>query len=177
MSDVSLEDIEDVFRQHGVTTPEFTLNGLRTYARVVSVYDGDTMKCIIPVFNTFFKFNVRLSGIDTCEMKSKKTEAKVLAIRARDRLINLVTGGKTNISMTEKTETKKDITNILENDVFLVWLHCLELDKYGRTICNIYASPNSNVSFSDILIEEHLAYVYEGETKLSEEEQVKLLWK
>ena len=177
MSNVSLVHIEDVFRQHGVTTPEFTLNGLQTYARVVSVYDGDTVKCIIPVFNTYFKFNVRLSGIDTCEMKSKKTEAKVLAIRARDRLISLVTGGKINISVTEKTETKKDITNILENEVFLVWLHCLELDKYGRTICNIYSSPDSNVSFSDILISEHLAYVYEGETKLSEDEQVKLLWK
>ena len=37
-------------------TDEFSLNNLFIDVRVVSIYDGDTCTCILPLFNNFYKF-------------------------------------------------------------------------------------------------------------------------
>ena len=84
------------------------------------------------------------------------------AIRARDRLFELVTNSKVN--------TKNDIKKLLETDVYLVWVECCNKDKYGRTLANIYKDNDKAKSFSEILLEEKLAYKYEGKTKLSDED-------
>ncbi len=161
---------KEAFRQYGGSTPYFSLKDTKTYARVTSVYDGDTIHVVIPIFNTFYKFPVRLSGIDTCEIKSKNAENKEKALRARNRLFELVTNKPLDASL----KTKKDLDKYLESDVFLLWLHCLEFDKYGRLLANVYKSAeDSTTSFSDMLINEKLAYSYDGGTKLTEDDQLK----
>ena len=163
---------KELFDNFDISTPEFSLNHLKTYARVVSVYDGDTIKCIIPIFDHFFKFHVRLMGIDTCEIKSKQHDNKDLAVSARNRLIHLITHGASD---TTPLDSKHDIEHFLNQNTFLVWLHCLEFDKYGRVLANIYSDPESTVNFSDILVQEHLAYYYDGGTKLTESQQIDAL--
>lgn len=156
------------FKQYGGNTPELSINGTNTYGRVVDIYDGDTLKIVLPTHNSFYKFTIRLSGIDTCEIKSKNIELKNYGIKARNKIFKLIT----DIDLSESI-TKNEIKNILDSDVYLVWIECLNTDKYGRVLANIYKDKNMK-SFSNILLDEKLAYNYEGKTKMSDDEQQKL---
>lgn len=164
-------NVKQVFKQYGGATPTFSLNGIKALARVVDVYDGDTVTLVLEVNGAFLKFKTRLMGIDACEMKSKTSQSKELAVKARNKLFDLVTGQKHDVPVVNK----KDIAILLEKEVYLVWVHCSNFDKYGRLLAEIFASPKSTKSFSSIIIQESLAYKYEGDTKLTEEQQVKLL--
>lgn len=158
------------------STPFFTLNGKKMYCRVVNVYDGDTITVVINIFDGFYKFSVRMNGIDTCELKSKNEKNKELACFARSRLISLITNK--DISETTLLKDRRMINNFLNKNVYCVWIECLDFDKYGRLLANIYKSDNSltpSESFSSILLKEKLAYTYTGETKLTEEEQLNTL--
>jgi endonuclease YncB( thermonuclease family) len=149
------------FKQYGGSTPELSFNGFKSYGRLIDIYDGDTIKVILPIFDSYYKFTIRLNGIDTCEIRSKDKVLQDNALKARDRLFELLTNNKVN--------TKNDIKNILESDVHLVWVECCNKDKYGRILANIYKNKDTEKSVSEILLEEKLAYKYEGKTKLSED--------
>lgn len=155
------------FAAHGLDTPEFSLNGVRTYARCVDVYDGDTCKLVMSVHGRFYKFPVRLHGIDCSELTSRDDANKARAVAARDRLIQLVT----NAAELPRVKTKKDVRRLLDDDVHVVWVECFQHDRYGRVLANLYAVEGDTVSFSDVLVEERLAYGYSGDAKLSEEAQ------
>lgn len=173
---MSKEHNVDDFREWGIKTPLFTLCGTSGWCRVISVYDGDTIKCVIPVFGGYYKFNTRINGIDTCEIRSKTSENKTLALRARDRVINLITGKMTeNMGNTGNTWSKSEIDKIFEDDVYLVWIHCGEFDKYGRILVDVKINPDDKDTISDILIREGLAYRYSGNTKMTEAEQLEVL--
>lgn len=131
-------------------TSLFNLNGTKCYTKVLHITDGDTIKVAIYLFNNYYKFNVRLNGIDTCETKSKNDKNKELGIKAKERLKDLI-----------------------ENKI--IWIKCYNFDKYGRLLADIYQDDQELKSYSDILLEEKLAYKYEGKTKLTEEEQISLL--
>ena len=57
-----------------------------------------------------------------------------------------------------------------------MWIECVDFDKYGRLLTNVFLNKEDDKSISDILLEEKLAYKYNGDTKLTEEEQIKLLY-
>lgn len=153
---------------HNRDTPMFSLNGIKTYVRVVDILDGDTINCIIPLHGSYYKFNIRLNGIDTCETKSKNDMNKKLAMTARDLLFELITNKK-GIEL-----SKKEISDILDENVYLVWIECLNFDKFGRVLAKVSKNETSD-SFSSVLINKKLAYEYHGEKKLTEEEQLLLL--
>ena len=163
----SEEFLMNEFKKYDDKTPNFSLYGKNTLGRVVDILDGDTIKIIIPLFDSFYKFTIRLNGIDTCEIKSHNEETKNLGIKAKIRLVELICN-KTNI------KEKNEIKTLLNNNVFLIYVKCYNFDKYGRLLCDISKSYKST-SFSDILLEEKLAYKYTGKTKLNEEEQQALL--
>lgn len=149
------------FRQYGGSTPVLSLNGLKSYGRLIDIYDGDTIKVILPFLNSYYKFTIRLSGIDTCEIKSSDKLLQENGIKARNRIFELLTKNSIN--------SKNEIKNILESDVYLIWVECLNNDKYGRILANIYTDKNTTQNISEILLEEKLAYKYEGKKKLSNE--------
>ena len=99
-------------------------------AKVISVYDGDTCRADIELgFGTTLKNKtIRLSGIDTAEIRS---EDKENAIKARDRLRELILGKEVTI------QTMKDRTG-----------------KYGRIIATIYLD---DMNVNEVLVEEGLA--------------------
>ena len=161
--------MEEIFKKYDDdSTPSFNFNGINCYARVVNITDGDTCKVVINFCNNFYKIVVRLNNIDTCETKSKVDANKDLGLKAKMRLFNLITNK-------EQTSDKKEIKKALTNDVYLIWIKCYDFDKYGRVLGDIYLNKDDSKSMSDILIEEKLAYIYTGKTKLLEEDQVKLL--
>jgi len=156
---------------HGTTAPIFTLDGQAMYGRLVGLYDGDTATVALPIFGTVYKFNVRLSGIDTPEMRSKLPEVRIQAIRARNRLLQLA---GLNIGLDDDLK-KKDIMAMLESANYIVWVVCGEQEKYGRTLCKLYKDNFASESFAETLIREKYAYAYGGGTKRSEQDQMATL--
>ena len=140
------------------SAPTFALRGVYT-ARVVSLHDGDTFSCVIPFVDSFYKFSIRLNGIDTAEMTSKDLILKSKALLARNRLFGLLTG--------EHLDTldwrKSDFDKYFESHYTTVLMNCKDTDKYGRILADV-----SN--YSDLLVSEKLAYRYDGGTKLNDDE-------
>jgi len=127
-------------------TNKFSLNGYKTFAKCVHVYDGDTVHVVfkMPSSNDCYKWVIRIMGIDTPEIKSKNTYEKQLAVKARDFLRNL----------------------ILDK---MIIIECLDFDKYGRLLGNLYIEGNEK-SISNMMIEKGFAKAYDGGTKIKWEE-------
>jgi len=167
-----MHNIINQFINHDISTPYFKLTGTNTYARLVDIHDGDTIKVVIPLFNNFYKFNVRLNGIDTCELKSHNMENKNKAIQARNKICELI-NEKWKNKKEFKLDTQKEIKEYLNSFVCLVYIKCYDFDKYGRLLADVYINyDNPIIHLSDILLNENLAYKYDGGTKLSEKDQL-----
>lgn len=112
-------------------------------ANVVDVYDGDTMTVDIDLgFSmSLKKLKVRLTGIDTAEMKSKDPELKKKATAARDWLREQCLGKQ-------------------------VFLESAGLDKYGRWLGKVYTAEG--ICCNEELVRMGLALGYDGGTKNQE---------
>lgn len=128
------------------------------YARVISVYDGDTITvghksvsntcCCCPcIFRSkIFKYKVRLNGIDSPELRSNHVDEKAVAYMA-----------------------KKHLTSVISGKV--VKLKVVGYDKYGRVLADV--SYNS-LNISEHMIDVGLAVEYDGKKK-QEVDWMKLL--
>ena len=122
--------------------PLFTLSGVKTNAKIVHVYDGDTVHGVILLNNKPKKFKIRMLGYDSPEMKpplkqENREEEKRAAI-----------------------EAKNAISNLILNKV--VGIHFFEFDKYGRPLAEIYVD---RVKVNDWMMENGHGYPYDGKTK------------
>ena len=165
------------FKYFNNDTPIFTMNGMKTYARVVNVIDGDTLSLVIPLFDKYFKFSVRIYGIDTCEIHSNDTEIKEKGLKAKYRVIEMLSKKdvKDVLCISRKQIIFDNLSELQSLDLFnnnmsIVWIECLDFDKYGRLLANVFFD-NKTKSIADILVSEKLAYRYDGGTKLTEEQQ------
>lgn len=101
------------------------------YGKVIKVYDGDTITIATPLFNgdtspyiKTYRFNLRLRGINTPEIKTKDKDEKEIALEARDFLSFLV----------------MDKIVKLEN---------VDIEKYGRILCDVYVQDtNTHVNLA-----------------------------
>ena len=113
-------------------------------AQVIKVYDGDTFTIgakLDKKQKQFYRFSVRVKGIDCPEMKTKNQDEKEVATIAKERVTELIMN---------KTVILKNIT----------------YDKYGRICANVFFEKDGGVfSLSDVLIAEHLAVEDYGKTK------------
>ena len=108
--------------------------------KVVKVYDGDTITIAtkLPYENSpYYRFSVRLKGIDCPEIKTKNKEEKECATIARDFLREI---------LMDKIVILKEV----------------ELEKYGRILADVYLN-DQNISL--LLCEKKLAVKYDGGTK------------
>jgi endonuclease YncB( thermonuclease family) len=143
-----INEIEEIdFTKCSIHTPEFTLHGLNTRCRLVDIIDGDSISVVIPVFNNLYKWSVRLSGIDTCEMRSKNEKTRDLAIKARDALLELVIKDKSHYN-----QTRREIHEILDKNLVIVFVECLDFDKYGRLLANVFFDKINFLVIADIFV-------------------------
>lgn len=163
------------FKNYDINTSEFTLDGSFLPGRLVDIIDGDSLVIILPVFNSYYKYHVRINGIDTCEMKSKNQDNKTLALQARLELLCLITQGTNQEQEYDINITRTDIKRILNESVFLIYLECKDFDKYGRLLADVYTNKTKTIMLSQHLLDKHLAYVYTGATKLKETEQLDIM--
>lgn len=143
----------------------------RHLARVIDIYDGDTITVAIIHKKIVFQYNVRIYGIDTPELKykglNKQTEnqdtpeikrlkeLRAKGFAAKDRLVRLI--------------------GECPND--LVYLDCRGREKYGRLLADVWPAervgvclscwPANNIragkkTFADILIAEGHGVPYTG---------------
>jgi len=147
---------------------EFSLNNVKMYGKPVYVYDGDTLYIVFDINNQLIKFNCRMMGIDSPEIIPKnitdKTRRDVeikLAIRSRNYLIEQIT--KKNYQ--NQTTNKLEIKEYLAKSENLVWVHCLEFDKYGRLLVELYSDPQQIKSINQKMVDDKMAIQYDGGTK------------
>lgn len=132
-----------------IDTPKFSLKGYKTYGKCVKVYDGDTIHAIfkMPNSNDCYKWIIRLNGIDTPEIKSANTNEKECA-----------------------KQIKKYLSDLILNK--LIVIDCLEFDKYGRLLANVYFQDEL---INNTLIQKGYAKVYDGGHKSEwQDDQLKL---
>ena len=119
----------------------FSLEGRKCLAKVVSVYDGDTVKLVFPLTDKeperLFKWNCRLINVDTPELRTKNLKEKEFGKKVRDIL-------------REKILNK------------VVTVSCLDFDKYGRLLTELFIGEES---VNNWLIENEYAKKYDGGKK------------
>jgi micrococcal nuclease len=118
-------------------TPMFSLNGFKTDAKVVKVYDGDTVHVVFFIFDKYYKWICRILNVDTPELRTKNEEEKKKGYEVRDKLRELIL---------DKT----------------VQLDCHEFDKYGRLLVDIKIDE---IRVDEWLITNGYAKKYDGGTK------------
>ena len=113
--------------------------------KVVKVYDGDTITVAskLPFIDSpIYRFSVRLSGLDTPELKTSNINEKKHAIIARDALSELINGK-------------------------IVHLHNVSTEKYGRLLADIYID---DIHVNQWMIDQKYGVAYDGGTKLRDKQ-------
>lgn len=134
-------DLHKLLKMDKDSLDYFTLNGYSNYGKVVDVYDGDTCSIIMSWEGKYRKFKCRCYGYDSPEMKPR------LNVENREEIINKAKAAK---------ERFKELTDEI------VCVKCLEFDKYGRLLVNIY---KNNTHINNTMVKEGHGYVYHGGTK------------
>ena len=155
------ESVKEALVPYDNTTPAWSFNGQLLIAKVVDVYDGDTITVVFPHANGIYKFKVRLDGIDACERISNDPEKKKLALAARNRILQLI-GIDVGLDLF-KEWSNKEVVDMLKIRPCFVSLTCKHFDKYGRILADVATENDS--SLSKVLINESLACYYDGGTK------------
>jgi endonuclease YncB( thermonuclease family) len=108
--------------------------------KVIKVYDGDTITIASKIPGTalpVYRFRVRLSGIDSAEIKGETDSEKKLAIEARDALHNLIFGK-------------------------IIKLQNIGTEKYGRILADIYID---DLHVNKWMLDNNFAIPYDGGKK------------
>ena len=130
-------------------TPLMSLEGNTYTAKVVYIYDGDTMHVVFREFGHLFRWNCRVMNVDTPEIRTKNDAEKELGYKVRDIL-------------REKFQDK------------IVTVETHEFDKYGRLLIDIIFDNNGkSTKLSEWLIENEYAYRYGGGTKSNQFKNMK----
>lgn len=157
---IRIENMND-FADCSIHTPPFSLQGFQAWARVVDIYDGDTLTVVMRApADKFHKFHVRIAGIDTAEMKEEKMCSHGLACMAKMEVVRMITGRQTDTNMIKH---RKDMVKLLEENIYLVEVDCGPFDKYGRLLANVRTSDGVNIG--PTLMEGGLANAYDGGKK------------
>lgn len=142
----NVQDTMDLLQRTKQNTPLFSLEGREFDAKVVYIYDGDTMHVVFKVFGEYHRWNCRITGVDTPELRTKNETEKQFGYKVRD-------------IIREKLMDK------------LVRVKCGEFDKYGRLLLDVYMPDEHRTegketeTLSEWLIENKYAYSYDGGTK------------
>lgn len=126
--------------------PFFSLQGQTMNCKVIDIYDGDTCTIVLPLFDTCYKFKLRMYGYDTAEMKPKKN------VENREEKKELA------------KKHKQFFSDLVLNKV--VRIECLDWDKYGRLMGKLYTSvDDQDICVNDYMVENGMGYAYFGGTK------------
>jgi len=112
--------------------------------KVIKVYDGDSITIAAKPYENYpiYRFSVRLSGIDTPELRTRNENEKKHAIIARD-------------ALSEKILDK------------IVTLKNVESEKYGRVLADVYLGDEN---ICEWMVANNYGVQYGGKTKVKPKE-------
>ena len=128
-------------------TPKFSLDGEIKVCKVVDIYDGDTCRVVFNHNGIINKWNIRMNGYDTPEMRPSKS------LPNRDEIKK------------KAIESKMYLKSLIMNEEQLVYLKCGGFDKYGRLLGEIYVNKEDILSVNQQMINNNYGYEYHGGTK------------
>lgn len=145
--------MRDVYHQHKLTEASdaiaaYSLNGLKCYAKLVKVYDGDTFKACIFHANEIKKITFRPLGYDTPELRPPK----------------IIPNRESHVELAK--EARKHFIHLCGGEFAYVFVHCYHNDKYGRVLVNVFKNRYSMKSINDMMLESKYAKPYDGKTKI-----------
>lgn len=123
-----------------------------TRAKILDIYDGDTVIIGAVIDNTVYKFNARIYGIDCDEIKSPIVSEALNAKLAKEYLSHLILGKIVDINV---------LNNKYENIPGTTKTSKIT-EKYGRLLVQIDIDEKS---IANEMIEKQLARPYFGKTK------------
>lgn len=88
----------------------------------VKIYDGDTIWAAAIVDGKCFRFNIRMYGYDSPELRSKNPDEKLAAVTARDALASKI-----------------------EGKLVTVHIHNIK-EKFGRLLCTLYDDQGNDIN-------------------------------
>jgi endonuclease YncB( thermonuclease family) len=144
--------------------PVFSLNKYEGYAKITSVYDGDTFNAVIRKHGRVLKFKFRTLGYDSPEMKpllstSRRNDHIYMAKLARDMF-------KEECGFDDREHSRQWNPFICNNKVNgWIWMQCGKNDKYGRTLVTVYRRKGDSLSVNAKMIASGIVNVYDGGTK------------
>lgn len=132
---------------------KFTFNGLITKAKIIDVYDGDTVTLVFYYGNQPIKDSFRMYGYDSPEIKPPKT------------LPNRELHVKAGLYVKEYLKTQ-----ILNK---IMWVKFCQEEKFGRLMGELYyINPNNEQKFigdeiniNNMMIQKGYGKLYHGEAK------------
>jgi endonuclease YncB( thermonuclease family) len=122
----------------------FSLTSKSFDAKVIDVYDGDTITLAFEFGREVFQKRCRVKGVDCAEIRTRNKAEKATGLAAKARTTELVLG--------------KIVRAVCDGNE----------DKYGRLLAEIYVLGVGRLDC--ILIREGLGYAYHGEHKTKYEE-------
>jgi endonuclease YncB( thermonuclease family) len=137
LSTIHQQTIERFRPWNAKTTPCPTLNGFVGDARVLSVYDGDTITVALETEpgsarSRFSKIKIRLAGIDAPEIKANDEATRGKAQEAR-RFTETWLRNNSLSSVPTSTEADFDFNET----VCIVKVEITKEDKYGRSVARV----------------------------------------
>ena len=136
---------------------KFSLNGLYTQCKILSVYDGDTCTVGFLWKNELYSTKVRMLGYDSPEMKPPKSQ--------ENRELEIEAAKKAKQFLIDNTEGKT------------LYVEFGEFDKYGRPLATIYIHNRNKcccipisigeeiINVNQLMISSGHGYEYNGGTK------------
>jgi endonuclease YncB( thermonuclease family) len=144
--------------------PIFDLRNYSGYAKITSVYDGDTFNAAVILHGRVLKFKFRTLGYDSPEMKPS------LGMFNRDDHIHHARLARDLFKQECGFDDRAPyvIWNpfMCRNKVNgWVWIQCYKNDKYGRPLVTVYRNRGDTISVNQKMIESGIVNVYNGKTK------------
>lgn len=119
----------------------FDFAGITTFAKVLKVYDADTITVAFKFKDQIIRYNLRIDKIDSPELKSKNMEESSSAKLAQEYLSNLILNK-------------------------IVQIKLKKFDKYGRILSDIFLVSNENEkNIANILVNGGYVRQYDGKKK------------
>ena len=79
---------EELLSKTKANTEYMTFNGDEFTAKIVYIYDGDTMHVVFNALGDYYRWNCRVMGVDTPELRTKNLKEKEMGYKVRDILKN-----------------------------------------------------------------------------------------
>lgn len=148
INEISSKGKKKSFKYEGKIIQKLEMDNSCHYAKVIDIYDADTITCILFFRNIPNIVKIRLHGIDAPEMKPDKLNENDMI---KEKALAII--------------SKVVLQKLIQKNNNIIFLKTYGSEKYGRTLANIYKEENGSESFNEILINLKLVDKYDGKKK------------